>query len=268
MYLYVSVMAKEHYYADGPQGAGRVKVRLEKASGERCLIVPYQEFGMDTIREFKPRAVVMSGFGRRFEDYKVRDFFGMDEALRTADLPLLAICGSHQLAGFCFNGNLRKLRLLKDQPMRKMKPDDPMPRQAGGRDAAGLRKSAHFVAQGFFEIERVMEDPIFRGLPKRMIMRCHHYCEVKKLPPGFELLARSGHCAIEAMKHKERCLYGLQFHAEQFEEPFTQGRKVLENFARIVNEFWEQHAQHAHTASQELRPPKEKTVATQKEWNA
>jgi anthranilate/para-aminobenzoate synthase component II len=158
--------------------------------------------------------------------------------MRTADVPQLCICGSHQLAGFCFNGNLRKIRLLKDQPMRKMKPGDPMPRQAGGSDAAGLRKSAHFMAVGFYEIERLKEDPLFAGLPERMIMRCSHYCEVKKLPPGFELLARSGHCAIEAMKHRERCLYGLQFHAEQFEAPFFHGRKILENFAGIAEVFW------------------------------
>jgi GMP synthase-like glutamine amidotransferase len=237
MYLYVSVMPRETYYDEGPQGAGRVKVRLEAATGERCLIVPYQEFSMKTVREFKPRAVVMSGFGRRFEDYQVRDFWGMDEVLRTADLPVLAICGSHQLAGFCFNGNLRKIRRLKDQPMRKMGSGDPMPRQPGGPDAAGLRRSAHFVASGFYEIERLKPDPIFAGLPDRMILKCSHYCEVKTLPPGFELLARSGHCAIEAMKHRERCLYGLQFHAEQFETPFFHGRKILENFGRIVDDF-------------------------------
>ncbi len=238
MYLFVAVMPRETYYADGPQGASRVKARLEQASGERCLIVPYQEFGRDTVREFKPRAVVMSGFGRRFEDYPVRGFWGMDEVLRTADLPILAICGSHQLAGFCFNGNLRKIRRLKDQPMRSLKPGDPLPRQASGSDAAGLRQAACFTAKGFFEIERVKADPLFAGLPARMTLCCSHYCEVKKLPPGFKLLARSGHCAIEAMKHRERCLYGVQFHPEKFEAPFFHGRKMLENFAGIVEKFW------------------------------
>jgi GMP synthase-like glutamine amidotransferase len=239
MYLFVSVMPRETYYADGPQAHSRTKARLEQSSGERCLIVPYQEFGMDTVREFKPRAVVMSGFGARFEDLKVSDFYGMDEVMRTAHIPILAICGSHQLAGYCFSGNLRKTARIRDLPMRKMRPGDPMPRQAMGADAAGLRKAAHFVAQGFYEMERVQADPIFAGLPEKMIFRCSHYCEIKKLPPGFDVLARSGHCGIEAMKQRGRCFYGLQFHAEYFEPPFFHGRTVLENFAAIVNNFWE-----------------------------
>ncbi len=237
MYLYVTVMDRSRYYTEGPQG--KVKARLEKASGERCLVVPYQEFGPDTVREFRPRAVVMSGFGRRFEDYAVRDFWGMDDVIRTADLPLLCICGSHQLAGYCLNGNIRKVRRLKDKPMHKMTAGDPMPREVCGTDAAGLRQAAHFTANGFFEIERLKTDPLFAGLPARMILRCHHYCEVKKLPPGFDLLARSAHCGIEAMKHRERCLYGVQFHPEAYEEPFEHGRKILENFAAIANRFWE-----------------------------
>ena len=238
MYLFVSVMDRSRYYAEGPQAHGLIKARLEHASGERCLLVPFQEFGPDTLREFKPRAVVMSGFGRRFEDYHVRDFWGMDEVIRTADLPLLCICGSHQLAGYCLNGNIRKARRLKDQPMHKMAAGDPLPRQAGGTDAAGLRKAAHFTAFGFFEIERLKPDPLFAGLPARMILFCHHYCEVKKLPAGFDLLAGSAHCGIEAMKHRERCLYGVQFHPERYEAPFEHGRKLLENFAAIVNTFW------------------------------
>ena len=40
------------------------------------------------------------------------------------------------------------------------------------------------------------------------------------------------------MKHKEKPLYGLQFHPERYEEPFFDGKKILENFEEIVQEFW------------------------------
>jgi len=72
-----------------------------------------------------------------------------------------------------------------------------------------------------------------------MMLRCDHYCEVKKLPPGFELLASSGHCRIAAMRHRDRPLYGTQFHPEGYDRPFFHGRTVLENFARIVREYWD-----------------------------
>ena len=48
MYIFVTVTEKENYYNNGP--SGQVKARLEKASGERCLVVPYQEFDMGVVR--------------------------------------------------------------------------------------------------------------------------------------------------------------------------------------------------------------------------
>jgi GMP synthase (glutamine-hydrolysing) len=117
-------------------------------------------------------------------------------------------------------------------------PGDPLPRQAMGADPGGLQKARHFMASGFYEIQQLRADPLWDGLPERMILKCSHYCEVKTLPPGFDCLAQSGHCGIEAMKHREKCLYGVQFHPEQFEEPFLHGKHVLENFGKIVKQFW------------------------------
>ena len=82
------------------------------------------------------------------------------------------------------------------------------------------------------------KDPLFRGLKETMVMRCAHYCEVKKLPRDFELLATGEHCRVEAMRHRDRPLWGTQFHPEAYEAPFLDGRTLLENFARIVNDFW------------------------------
>jgi len=85
MYIYVTVQEKDTYYRDGP--AGRVKARLEQASGERCLIVPYQEFDMAAVNRLNPRALAMSGFGGHFQSRQVEWFLGMDEVLHNADLP-------------------------------------------------------------------------------------------------------------------------------------------------------------------------------------
>jgi GMP synthase-like glutamine amidotransferase len=233
MYIFVTVQDKEQYYSDGP--AGRNKARLEKASGERCLIVPYREFDLKVVRDLKPRAVVMSGFGGHFQSRPVKWFLGMDEVLHTADLPMLCICGSHQVLGFSFNKNLRRVKQLRDEPVRKIKANEDFPRRAQGDPKYDL--SEFYVAEGFFPITRIKPDPLFRGLPKRMIMRCSHYCEVKKLPSSFELLATSAHSRIEAMRHRSRPLYGTQFHPEAFEAPFFHGRRLLENFANIVRDF-------------------------------
>jgi GMP synthase (glutamine-hydrolysing) len=234
VFIYVTVQERESYYQHGP--SGQVKARLEQASGEPCLIVPYQEFSMRTVRELGPRAIAMSGFGGHFQSRKVEWFFGMDEVLHEADLPIICFCGSHQLLGFSYSRDLRKTRALRDQPMRKLTGQEDLPRRPQGDPAYDL--SRYFVADGFYPITKVKDDPLFAGLPKTMIMRCAHYCEVKKLPPGFELLATSGHCKIEAMRHLSKPLYGTQFHPEAYEKPFLHGRTLLRNFARIVDRFW------------------------------
>ena len=55
MYLFVVFQEKESYYRDGPNG--KTKARIEETSGERCMTVPYQEFDMHVIEEFRPRAI-------------------------------------------------------------------------------------------------------------------------------------------------------------------------------------------------------------------
>ncbi len=234
MYLYVRVQDPESYYRDGPEG--RIKARLEQASGERCLIVPYREFNLAVVEELQPRAIAMSGFGGHFQSFEVEWFLGMDEVLHQADLPILCFCGSHQMLGFSYNLNLREVERLHDEPMRELGPAEDLPRRAQGNAEYDL--SRFYLAEGFFPISKVTDDPLFEGLPDLMTMRCSHYCEVKQLPPGFKLLASSGHCRIEAMRHRDRPLYGTQFHPEAYETPFFDGRTLLQNFARIVEGFW------------------------------
>ena len=242
MYIFVTVQNREDYYSDGPSN-GRIKVRLELASGERCLAVPYQEVSMKTVREVRPRAIAISGFGGHFQDMKVSWFRGIDEVLHQADLPILCFCGSHQLLAFSYNRDLGKVKRLHDEPMRKLSPSEDVPRRAKASSTEDY--SAYLVGDGFVPITRLVPDPIFRGLPKTMIMRCSHYCEVKKLPRRFTALASSGHCRIEAMRHDTRPLYGTQFHPEAYEEPWLHGKVLLENFARIVDGFWKKKGNRA-----------------------
>lgn len=235
MYLFVNVQDRKDYYRDGPTN-GRIKVRLEQASGERCLVVPYQELGMKIVREMKPRAIAISGFGGHFQDMAVSGFYGIDEVLHQADLPILCFCGSHQLMAFCFNRDLHKVKRLHDEPMRKLSPTEDVARRP--RLSSTEDYSAYLVGDGFVPITRRTADPLFSGLPKTMIMRCSHYCEVKRLPRSFTILASSSHCRIEAMRHRTRPLYGTQFHPEAYEEPWLHGKRLLANFAGIVEDFW------------------------------
>jgi GMP synthase-like glutamine amidotransferase len=161
----------------------------------------------------------------------------MNEVMHQADVPMLCICGSHQLLAFAYNRDLTRTPRLYDEPIRKLAPDEDFPRQPLLYTPAE-EIANYFVASGFFPIHKVQDDPLFAGLPNPMMMRCAHYCEVKQLPAGFELLASSKHSQIEAMRHATRPVYGVEFHPEKYEGPWLDGRKLLENFAEIVRQFW------------------------------
>jgi GMP synthase (glutamine-hydrolysing) len=47
-----------------------------------------------------------------------------------------------------------------------------------------------------------------------LVYESHKYC-VAKLPEGFESLASSIHCEHEIFAHKEKKLFGTQFHPEK-----------------------------------------------------
>jgi len=233
MYIFIHVLTEDEYYTDTPNASfAKTKLRLEKASGERCLIAPFEEVNMRVINELKPRAVLVSGIGRKMKTFDVSSFYGLDEIYHEADLPILGFCGGHQMIGYCFNKNLRQTERLYAEPMKELD------HATGGPYHSHEPGVYTFSASGFYPIKKLKNDPLFKDLPETMVMCCSHHCEIKKLPDGFEILAESEHCGIEAIKHKTRPFYGTQFHPEAYAEPFMDGRKLLENFVKIVDDFW------------------------------
>lgn len=59
-----------------------------------------------------------------------------------------------------------------------------------------------------------------------------HNDEVKDAP-GFAILAMSENCKIQAVKHVEKRLYGVQFHPEVNDT--ENGSRILENFVNVVD---------------------------------
>ena len=84
---------------------------------------------------------------------------------------------------------------------------------------------------GLGEIEIDDEDVLFKGVPKKFRAWVSHFDEVKELPEGFVKLAHSSTCEIEAMKHKELSVFGVQFHPEVWHT--ENGEAILRNFLEI-----------------------------------
>ena len=81
------------------------------------------------------------------------------------------------------------------------------------------------------EVEIIEEDDILKGLPQKIKTWASHADQVVDLPENFQSLARSDVCEIEAMKHLEKPLYGVQWHPEVVHTEF--GSQVLENFLEV-----------------------------------
>ena len=91
--------------------------------------------------------------------------------------------------------------------------------------AAGIESYAKI------EINILKENDIFKDLGPSMEVWASHKDEVINLPEDFEILANSPICDIEAIKHLEKPLYGIQFHPEVFHT--QNGPKLFENFYNV-----------------------------------
>lgn len=121
---------------------------------------------------------------------------------RELDLPILGICLGHQVMAKAFGGGVRT-------------------GAAGGYAAV--------------EIEIIDENEILKGIGPKTVVWASHADEVSSLPPDFVRLARSGISEIEAMKHKTRPLFGVQFHPEVSHT--VRGNDIFLNFFDICRRF-------------------------------
>ncbi|MFC4248793.1 GMP synthase subunit A [Natribaculum luteum] len=75
------------------------------------------------------------------------------------------------------------------------------------------------------------DDPLTGSLYPETRVWASHADEVKELPEGFELTARSDVCDVEAMSDVDRDLYGVQWHPEVAHT--EKGDEIFENFLGI-----------------------------------
>ena len=100
------------------------------------------------------------------------------------------------------------------------------------QDLGGSVGSGDYGGYADVTVEIVDEDdPLVGSLAPETRTWASHADEVKSLPPGFELTARSDVCDVEAMSDVDRDLYGVQWHPEVAHT--EEGTEVFENFRAI-----------------------------------
>ena len=115
--------------------------------------------------------------------------------------PILGVCLGHQAIGEVFGGKL-----------------------------TNLSDVYHGIAT---EGTQFGVDPIFTGLPKRIIMGRYHSWVVDRVdfPSCLEITAVSDDGQIMALRHRNYNIHGIQFHPESVLTP--EGRTIIKNWLNI-----------------------------------
>lgn len=85
--------------------------------------------------------------------------------------------------------------------------------------------------KGIIDLQVTNLSRIFDNLPSFSVYESHRWV-IKKLPAALIELARSKD-GIEVIKHKDRKLYGFQFHPEMFVEK-TYGDEMFNNLLNVI----------------------------------
>ncbi len=168
------------------------RIREEQVYSE---IQPYN-YPIEKIMAFNPKGIVYSGGPSSVYEEGAPV---SSEKLFDLGIPILGICYGLQLIAM----------------------------QMGGKVAHSDRRE-----YGPAVIKILKEDKLFSGLEnaseeeRRVWMS--HGDRVEELPDGFEILARTDNSPVCAVRHKEKPIWGLQFHPEVHHT--VRGKEIIRNF--------------------------------------
>ncbi len=79
-------------------------------------------------------------------------------------------------------------------------------------------------------------EPLFAGLPSQLTAARYHSLVAEKntIPDCLKVIARDGIGEVMAARHREKPIYGVQFHPESILTP--QGNIIMRNFLTTVHE--------------------------------
>ena len=192
------------------KGTSEALIEVIKKFSE-CAVVGYNEVDKNYQVDQDIDAVIISGSKARIVESSNRTMFeGTINLIKTCNFPILGICYGHQLLSWAFGAKVGSL---------------PQP-----------------VFDQFEKVRVVEVDEIFAGFAKHETIPLSesHYDYVLKESldqAGMVLLADSASCEVEAVKHKSRPFYGVQFHPERINvgsESHPEGYRVIENFFSSV----------------------------------
>lgn len=160
-----------------------------------CQLVRH-DLSVERIKELNPKGLILSGGPASVYETNSPK---VDPRIFDLEIPILGICYGLQLA--C--------------------------QTLGGKVTPGTKREF-----GRTQCQLVAADPFLKGLPVQMTVWMSHGDQVSDVAGMFQPLMSTSTCAFAAVKHKEKQIYGLQFHPEVTHT--EHGGELLGNFVKEV----------------------------------
>lgn len=162
------------------------------------IVVVDQRDDLSSIRKQEIEGIILSGGGPNLDRLIDIDDIKADiVSILNFSAPILGICEGHQIIAQVFGGKINRLKKYFEKENK----------------ITILKKSA-----------------IFEGLDKEIIMKESHGRYVKSISEDFVIAATSEKTKIEAVFHKSKPIFSVQFHPEA---SGPNGQKIIENFLDI-----------------------------------
>ncbi|MEJ6583808.1 MAG: gamma-glutamyl-gamma-aminobutyrate hydrolase family protein [Crocinitomicaceae bacterium] len=158
-----------------------------------CKLMDFNEEILKTVK-----GVIISGAPLLITEINMEPYLEKMSWIKSTTIPVLGICFGHQLIGLLHGAFGSKMREDRDWQI----------------------------------VEAFEDSPLFNRLPNEIEMMQDH-CETISIPENFLLIASSDACVNEVMQHKDKTIYGVQFHPEV---SGNHGRILIENFVNICLE--------------------------------
>lgn len=163
-------------------------------------IVHFRGLSAEKIMRHGPSAAVLAGYHQELSSYGPGDLEPLFAFLRDTELPVFAICGGFQFLAKAFGAEIVEMG---------------------------------FEERGYTRLRLMEDDPLFGGLAGPPVVYNWHHMAVRPVPREFMVLAESEACA-QAVRHRTRPLYGVQFHPEFSDRSHTDSAVIFGNFLGIA----------------------------------
>ncbi len=195
----------------------------------------------EIVEEFQPQAIVLSGTLSDFDYYNPGHLEKFSNFIGQTQIPVLGICGGHQLIGMSFGARVLTLDNQEQHQNRGNRSFEYQYRLVRIVDAAdpifeGINDSESGVWQDYTREGRILR------------VWQNHGLQLDKVPDGFKLLATGYLCRNQMMVRRDggQLIYTVQFHLEKSFEDWDRtratrwehpnesrdGRIIFENFLR------------------------------------